>query len=273
MKRLTPSFVVGAVAIVVGLVSGLTVSVRGQGAQQAPPPSRTLVVTTTVKPDMVAQYQELFQKEAIPAFKKAGIPFRWVFGSGPVGPGATFVSAQPIRDYAQFDQGPLLRTAMGAEAFAKYQARLQPMLVSTHGVIQTLVQNASIQSFSGKPPAWVIVATTNVQVGKGPEFASITTNEILPALKKAGVTDSWLFAANFGAPGTQRTIVTPISGWAELDRPNPLARALGPEAAQQLIQKRNALTAGGTESVVLRYVPEMSYGAPPRPAGTAPQPR
>jgi hypothetical protein len=250
------------------MASGAAVRVQAQGGQQAPAPARTLVTTTIVKPEMVGAYQELIQKEAIPAYKKAGIPFRWVFANGPVGPGGTFVSAQPIRNYAEFDQGPMLRTAMGADVYAKYLARLRPMLVSTHGVIQTLVQNASIQSFSGKPPAWVIVATTQVLPGRGQEFTSITSAEFLPALKKAGVTDSWMFAANFGAPVGQRTIVTPIANWADLDQPNPLIRALGAEAAQKLNLKRAALTTGA-ELVVMRYVPELSYGVPTRPAGTA----
>ena len=93
--------------------------------------------------------------------------------------------------------------------------------------------------------------------GRGAEYASITTNEFLPAFKKAGVADSWMFAANFGAPVAQRTVVTPIAGWAELHQPNPLIRALGAEAAQKLNQKRAALTTS-TETVVMRYVPELS---------------
>jgi len=267
-RRLERSVVLAATVGAIGILSGVVISVQAQGGQQAPPPARTLVTTTMVKPDMVTAYSELIQKEAIPAYKKAGIPFRWVFANGPVGPGATFVSAQPIRNYADFDQGPVLRAAMGPDIYAKYLARLRPMLLSTHGVIQTLVANASIQSFSGKPPAWVIVATTQLLPGRGAEYASITTNEFLPAFKKAGVTDSWMFAANFGAPVTQRTIVTPIAGWADLDQPGALARALGPEAAQKLNQKRASLTTS-TESVVMRYVPELSYGTPTRPAGTA----
>lgn len=265
--RLEPLALQKAALAVVCIVSVAAITAETQGTQQAPP-ARTLVVTTQVKPDMVAAYQELIQKEALPAYKKAGVPFRWVFSHGPVGPGATFVSAQPIANYAQFDQGPLLRTAMGPEAYGKYLARLQPMILSTHGVIQTLVQNASLQSFSAKPPSWVIVATTHLLPGKGPEYANLTTTEVLPALKKAGVTDSWMFAANFGAPGSQRTIVTPINNWAELDQPNPMIRALGAEAAQKLNLKRVALTTG-TESVVLRYVPEISYGVPVRPAGSS----
>lgn len=265
--RLEPLALQKAALAIVCIVSVAAITAETQGTQPAPP-ARTLVVTTQVKPDMVAAYQELIQKEALPAYKKAGVPFRWVFTHGPVGPGATFVSAQPITSYAQFDQGPLLRTAMGAEAYSKYIARLQPMIVSTHGVIQTLVPNASLQSFSAKPPAWVIVATTQLLPGRGQEFANLTTTEFLPALKKAGVTDSWMFAANFGAPNSQRTIVTPISNWAELDQPGPIVRALGAEAAQKLNLKRAALTTGN-ESVLMRYVPEISYGVPARPAGSS----
>ena len=134
-------------------------------------------------------------------------------------------------------------------------------------MINTLIQDASIQSFSGKPPAWVLLTTVQLLPGRGPEYTSITVNEFLPALKKAGVTDSWMFATNFGGSPAQRTIVTPIDNWAQLDTPNPLVRTLGAEAAQKLNQKRIALTTN-PETVVLRYVPELSYGAPTRPAGT-----
>lgn len=254
-----------ATVVVLGIASAPAVMGQAQGGQPAPAPERTLVTTTSVRPEMIPAYQELMQKEVIPALKKAGLPFRWVFTNGPVGPGATFVSVQPIQTYADFDKGPMLRSAMG-DAYDKYLAKVRPMIVSTHGVIQTLVQNASLRSYSDKPPAWVIVATTNVLPGKGPEFATITAEEYVPAYKKAGLGDYWVFAANFGAPATQRTIVTPISGWADLDQPSPLTRALGQEGAQKLGQKRAALTTG-TQTVVMRYVPELSFGVPARPAG------
>jgi hypothetical protein len=262
-RLLPPTLLAAAVSLALGLHA--TARVLAQPGQPASPPQRTLVTTTMVKPDMVAAYQELIQKEAIPAYKKAGIPFRWVFANGPVGPGATYISAQPIRNYADFDQGPAIRSAMGPDAYAKYLARVRPMIVSTHGVIHTLIQRASLQSFSAKPPVWIVVSTVHMQPGRGGEFADITQNEILPALKKAGVADSWLFQSGFGASGTQRTTVTPIASWAELDQPNPVVRALGAQAGNALLQKRNVLTTGVGETVVMRYVPEMSYGVPPRP--------
>lgn len=262
-----------ALTLLIGLVIAWTTAggaVRAQtgSATQAPaaggpPPARTLVTTTQVKPDMVDAYVALIQKEAIPALKKTGLAWRWTFASGPVGPGFTFVTAQPIQNYAQFDKGPRLREALGPEGLAQYNAKLRPMLVSTSSMIETLVPSASILGPADKPPAWIIRSTLEVLPGRGQEWTQITRDEFLPALKKAGVTDSWVFATNFGGSPAQRSIVTPIANWAQLDTQAPLIRAIGAEAAQKLNLKRNALTTN-PEVTIWRYVPELSYGMPPR---------
>jgi len=240
-------------------------SAQGAAAGQGPPPVRSQVQTVQVKPDMLTAWQTLQRDEVVPALKKAGIPWRWVYSSGaPVGQGFTFTIAQPLANYAQIDQGPAIRKVMGPEAYDRYQQRLRTMVVSTHTRLQTLVQNASLVSFASAPPALVMVTTIQLLPGRGAQFASITETDFLPALKKASVTDYWVFATNFGGPQAERTIVTPIPNFAALDSPAPLNRALGPEA-QKLNQKRAELYASSPESTILRYVPESSYGAPAPP--------
>ena len=92
--------------------------------------------------------------------------------------------------------------------------------------------------------------------------------EVVPALKKGGATDYLVFVTNYGGPANQRTIVTYLSKYANLDTPPPaLTKALGAEGAQKLNQKRAALISS-TEAVVLRYVPELSFGMPGKPAGS-----
>ena len=240
-------------------------------APQGPPPLRSAVTTTQVKPDMLTTWQDLIRNEAVPALKKAGVPWRWVFANSPLGgPGFTFVTVTPIANYAQYDQPNPLQRALGVEGLAKYNAKLRPTIVSTSTVIHRLIENASLQSFSITPPSLARVATMQLLPGKGQEFAAITTAEFLPALKKAGVTDYLVFATDYGAPNTQRTVITMLAKYADLDGPPPLNRALGAEGAQQLNQKRGALVAS-TEATVLRFVPELSYGAPARPS-TRPTP-
>ncbi len=241
-----------------------------QPAAQQAPPERISVAVTQVKPDMLTTWQDLIRNEAVPALKKAGVPWRWVWTNTPAGgQGFTFVTVTPIANYAQFDQGSPLQKALGTEGLARYNAKVRPTIVSTHTTIQTLVRNASIQSFSSTPPNLAIVTTIQLLPGKGQEFASITASEFVPAMKKSGVVDYWVFATNFGGPGGQRTIVTPIANFAALDAPNPLTRALGAEGAQKLNQKRGALVAS-TETIVVRYVPELSFGVPTAPKAPTP---
>ena len=69
---------------------------------------------------MVGTYQDLIKNEANPGIKKGGIVWRWTWANGPSGQAFTFVSVQPITNYAQYDQPgalPLLQYAL-TELFA-----------------------------------------------------------------------------------------------------------------------------------------------------------
>lgn len=265
--KVTRSFVAVSCAAVLALSSG--VALLGQ-AQSTTPPSfqRIQVVTTVVKPDMVDAWQQFVRAETIPALKKAGLPFRFTYANGgPVGPGFTFVTVTPVENFAQFDQGPAIRRVLGEQGFAKYNAKLRPMLVSTHSVVQTLLRDASLQSGMTSSPPLLRIQTVQLLPGKGQEWNRVTTEEFHPALKKIGAGDYWVYATSMGGSSLQRTIVTPLAKWADLDQPGPLGRALGQEAAQKINQRRDALTSG-SEVAVLRYLPDLSFGSVPRPTST-----
>lgn len=253
---------------IAGLVlSGFNTRVVAQGGAQAPPapPVRMLVTTTVIKSGSGVEYRSVIEKEGVPAFKKAGIPWRWVFQSGPLsGAGNTYIAVQPVTSLAQFDDPPAIQRALGQDGAAKYNAKLQPLIVGTHSILQTLIAAASLQSFPSTPPPLVHVQTIDLIAGKGGDFSNLIVQEYLPALKKAGVTDYLVFAATYGGPGSRRSIVQYLSKYADLDQQNPIARAIGQEGAQKLNLKRTALTQQA-ESAVYRLVPALSYGAPARP--------
>jgi hypothetical protein len=245
-------------------VAALGGSLMAQGAPQAPP-ARVLVTTTYVKPDMVGAFQDLQRTEAMPANKKGGTPWRWVFTNGPLsGDGFVFLTVIPIANFAAFDQGPALQRALGPDGAAKFNAKIRPMIVSQHQMLQTLQPNLSLQSFSSTLPALAIVTTIDLIPGKNPEFVAMQRDDYLPALKKAGVTDYLVFNTNYGGPGLQRSIVQYLPNYAALDQPNPIQRALGPEGAQKLNLRRQAIITRA-ENAVYRLVPDLSYGAPSRP--------
>ena len=98
--------------------------------------------------------------------------------------------------------------------------------------------------------------------GKGADFNAIMTSDYLPAYKKAGVKDFWVYNTNFGAPGGQVITVRPIANFAELDQPGLLNRAgLPADAIQQLNARRNAFIAR-TETEIVRLVADLSFGMP-----------
>lgn len=255
-----------AVAVLVAMLVGWGNTPALQGQNTATPPTRLRVQVTHVKPDMVQQWQNVIRTDAIPAQKKAGMAFRhtWADG-GPFGEGATFITVQPVTNFAQFDQPNAITRVLGAEGSAKYQARLQPTVVSSRAWIETLQPNDSIDSRSTTPPALILVQTFQVLPGKGQELSDLWRAEYLPRYQKAGVRDVWVYAAAYGAPMGQVTVVRPISKYAELDQqPGLLQRGgLSAEAAQKVNARRAALISGA-EMTVLRYVPELSFGMPAR---------
>jgi hypothetical protein len=237
---------------------------RGGAAAQAPP-VRVRIQVTQVKPEMVGTFQDLIKNELGPALKKAGVQYMWTFTTGPIGQGFTFVNVQPVANYAQYDQPGALGRAIGADGVANYNAKLRPTIVAQQAWVQTLNPAMSIVSNATTPPVLVVLQDFQVLPGKNAEFASIMTSDFVPAMRKAGVKDFWVYATNFGGPGGRISTARPIAKYAELD-PQPggglLVRGgLSQEAANQVNARRAALFSS-TETNVYRYVPELSFGMP-----------
>ena len=262
--RLAVVAVVGCLVIVSPWASTPVVDAQGTTAQQAP--VRIRVQVTQVKPDMVAQWQNLIRTEAIPAQKKAGTTWRhtWQDG-GPFGAGYTFYTIQPVSNFAQFDQPNAINRAMGADAAAKYLARLTPTIVSSRAWIDTFNPNDSIESGSKTMPSIALVQTWQALPGKTAEFLELWRTEYLPRYRKAGVRDVWVHTTTHGGPLGQITIVRALGKYAELDQtPGLLQRGgLSPEAAQKANARRASLVSG-SEMRVLRYLPDLSFGMPAR---------
>jgi hypothetical protein len=275
MSKRSTGVVVVAILLAAVAVTWIVVRAQGQrgGAQgsaaQQAPPVRMRVQITQVKPDMSRTYQDLIKSTVVPGLKKAGQPWQWVFTTGAVGQANTFITVRPIANYAEFDQPGALQRAIGTDGVASFQAKITPTIVTQQSWVQTLNQNMSIASNASAPPALVLVQDFQVLPGKNQDFAALMTSEYLPAYKKAGVKDFWVYGTNIGGPGGRITTVRPIANYAELDQPGLLNRAgMAQEAIQQLNARRAALTAGN-ETNVSRFVPELSYGMPaPLPART-----
>ena len=259
------------VAMAVGVSVGVGSAVRtvfAQAAQDAPP-QRIQVTITQLKPDMQLTWDDLVKNELLPVQKKANVPWRQTYANGPFGQGFTRVVVTPVANYAQFDLPGLFQRAATAEAGANYNAKIRPAVVNTQSRVMTLQPNNSIQSNSAAPPVLIVVQTAQLLPGKGADFNASMTQDYLPAFKKAGVKDLWVYGTNQGGPGGQITMVRLIQKYADLDQPGLLQQAgLAGDAVQKINARRNALLASGIETEVYRYMPELSFGTPTAPRST-----
>lgn len=241
---------------------------QAPAAQQAPP-QRIQVTVTQIKPDMLLTWGDLVRNELIPAQKKVNIPWRHTFGNGVFGQGFVRVIITPVTNYAQFDQPAVLTRAVDAAANANYNAKIRPAVESTHTSVMTLRQDLSIMSGATTMQPLVVVQTLRLLPGRGADFTASMVQDYLPAYKKAGVRDYWVYATNFGAPGGEFTLVRPIAKYAELDQPGLLAQAgLAQPAIDKMNARRNPLLADGVETEVFQFLPDLSYGMPAMPRGT-----
>ena len=252
---------VAAAAIALAVI--VVVSRAQTPAQQQPPPQRIQVTVIQLKPDMMTTWEDLQKNEMIPAQKKAGLPWRHTLANGASGQGFTRVTIVPLANYAQLDMPGFLTRAVSAEANANYNAKLRPTIESQRAAIATLQPDLSIMSNATTMLGFQVVQTVELLPGKGDDFAASMKEDYLPAYKKAGVKDYWVFNTNQGGPGGERVLVRPIAKYADLDRPGLLAQAgLSEEAQDKIGARRNATLANGIRTEVYRFIPELSYGAP-----------
>ena len=260
-RRITGPQLVTLIIVAAGIgLAGLVTFSRAQ--TPTPPAIRIQVTVTQLRAEMLTTWEDLQKNEMIPAQKKAGLPWRHTLANGASGQSFTRITVVPLANYAQLDMPGFIQRAVSAEANANYNAKLRPTIESQRVLIQTFQVNESIVSNSSTPPALLFAQVFHPAAGKGGDFAASLTEDYLPAYKKAGVKDYWVYNTNQGEPGT--LLIRPIANYAELDKPGLLVQAgLTQDQQTKIGARRNATLGGPTESQVYRFIPELSYGTPP----------
>ena len=88
------------------------------------------------------------------------------------------------------------------------------------------------------------------------EWMDLQKNEVVPALKKAGVKTRRVLRTVLGNRSEYLSI-TPLESYGNFDGPSPLVKALGPEASARLIARLNKCVTASRYYVINR-VDEMS---------------
>jgi len=262
MKSRTMRPLVSISAALAAIVITATAAVVAQApAQPTAPPQRIQISTTQLKPDMVLTWEDLVKNEMIPAQKKVGLAWRHTLANGASGQQFVRVTVNPLANYAQLDMPAILQRAVSAEANANYNAKIRATIESQRTSIATLQMDQSIMSNSATMSPLFVVQTVVLAPGKAADFAASMREDYLPAYRKAGVKDLWVYVINQGDIGV--LLVRPVANYAELDKPGLLAQAgVTQEQQNKIGARRNATLAGGIKTEVFRFIPELSYGMP-----------
>jgi len=205
------------------------------------------------------------EEELIPAQRKAGLPWRHTLGNGGRARASRTRLHRPLANYAQLDMPGFITRAVNAEANANYNAKIRQTIESQRQSIANPadgLEHPEQRDDDCWRSRWC--RASSFFRGRATTFAASMREDYLPAYKKAGVKDYWVFTTNQGGPGGERVLVRPIAKYGPTwTSPGLLVQAgLSQEQQDKIGARRNATLANGARTEVYRFIPELSYGSP-----------
>ena len=246
MKRWLSSIVALSTLGVAGLVVPAVLA-------QDDGPTLLQVNLVRIKPEASEQFRELHKTVFMPAAKEAGTPWRaaWtaVFGE-------SFETAivVPIKSFAAFDQEPPNAAVSATDELA---GELWRHTVDSRRVL-ILEELEQLSMQPAEATTLARFATIDVHQGKTAEFEALWKSDILPAIKKSGITGYVLYRVAAGGSSSEYRGFMPLKKFADLDGFDIFGGL-----SEQELAALNAKTASvirNVEVVIATLDAELSYG-------------
>lgn len=256
--------------MLIALLSASCGSSPNATANQAPPaadqssaPRQLYWVTATrVKPDMMAQFREFYQKESLPAMQKGGVTQQSVWTSS-LGDSFECVTIRPIDALKQLDEPWGLPKALGEEGYRKWNAKRGQMIISSRTFVMQSRPELSIAPNSSYTPKLAIVVRQSMMPGHRLDYENYVKNDILPIVKKTNPRGFLVNKVTVGGDTEEYIGVTLVDSFADSER---WVAALQKEGYLNVLLKQAGFMAH-REQVMYRYVPELSIRPEPPKAG------
>jgi len=203
--------------------------------QTAPSPEWSVITSTQIRPEFRQEF-EAVQKEVTAAYKKAGVPYRYVVQTI-LGDLEEYVSIAPISKLAEMDGPSPLVKALGDAGSQRLLRKIGGYIMSAHRVTMLAMNDISIRT-PGDPGEFGQVTTMRLAPGKAADFTAFMKEDYLPAMRKADVANLWVSRPIYGGDLNERVTVRIMHKLAELDGGPPTTKALGAEGAQKLAAKQ-----------------------------------
>jgi hypothetical protein len=228
---------------------------------QNPAPQRQLLMINEVqlKPETAPEWATL-QKSVLDSLKKVATRGRDVWTNGPGGDPYLRAIVTPIASLAQFDNPNPFAKALGEQGFADFSAKNRKLVASSHS---TIVMTRPDLGFGTRPangpPKLALLTVVNATSGRGAEFEALLKSDVVPALKKGGVSYYAVAQVVFGDDVNKYMTLMLVNDYAELAKGSPIERVLGPEGMAKLTVKAGPLVTR-LERRIIRYLPDLSFG-------------
>ena len=260
MKRLF-SLVTIAIAMLLSAACS-TLNTTASNSNQATPAAATdqaprqlyFVIATRVKPEMMTQFREFYQKETLPAQQKGGVRQQSVWVTANLGEAFEYVSIRPIEGLQQFDEPNALTKALGEEGFRKWAAKRATMIVGSRAYVMQSRPELSLAPDPNYAPKLAIVVRQSLTPGRRLDYESYVKTDILPIVKKINTKGFMVNKVTVGGDTEEYLGITLVDSFADYER---WVAALQKEGYNNVLPKQAGFMAH-REQLVYRYVPELS---------------
>ena len=115
---------------------------------------------------------------------------------------------------------------------------------------------------ASQQPQWLMISIVKLNPGVGTEYNDLQVKEVMPAQKKGGGLGRQAWSSGVSGPPRELVYISPISSFAQFDKPNPMVNALGQEGAAAL-NARVVKLAEPVRTMIVRTRPDLSHNPNP----------
>ncbi len=227
-------------------------------AQQQQGNIRT-VLFVKVKTDRVGDWKAAV-KDYTALVKKSGVEqgfTTWSAQSGPDEYAVVFYSSK----WKELDQNEDPKTKPVAADLARVFARLDGATASLETWVDEIQPDLLIRS--KELPKMVRTGRIRTEFGKTDDLLALLKSETFPAMKKAGVSAYGVAIARYGTPNNEIHTYSSFNGWADLDAPYGLQKAMSDDEYKAYLAKLRPLVES-VEWTMWRFEPDLSYVPEPK---------
>lgn len=191
------------------------------------------------------------QRELSALDKEAGVPWRSFSRTAVFGDADRFVVMSPLTNFAGFDRASpadATRTGLTSRIRRAITGRTTYALRTTPGLDNPLPDDEQL--------SLAIVQVVSVVPGREQDYIRVMAEDVLPHFTEAEMHHT-SGALTFGGEGGYVHLFH-VPNFAALDQGSPLARALGPEGAQEIMAKLAGVVSR-TEQWLIRDLPDISF--------------